>query len=322
MNRRDFITLLGGAAAAWPLAARAQQPSHLPRIGSIHTTRSENSEAFFQALREGGYVEGQNVLLESRFSEGEVEPVDGFARELVALKCSVIFASNPYAIRATMKATATIPIVGVDLEDDPVANGWAENLARPGRNVTGVFLDLPELGGKQIELLREAVPTLSRLAVLWDATIGNVQFRATEMAARPVGMTLQSLPIQRVEDINQAFEHAAREQAHGMVVLSSPLIFFQRSHIANLALNTRLPTISLFTASPKVGGLMAYGPHFPLMFTRAANYVVRILAGAKPSELPIERPSKFELVINLKTAKALGLDVPWFLQQRADEVIE
>jgi putative ABC transport system substrate-binding protein len=322
VNRRDFITLLGGAAAAWPLAARAQQPSDLPRIGSIHTTRSENSEAFFQALRDGGYVEGQNVLLESRFSEGEVEPVDGFARELVALKCSVIFASNPYAIRATMKATATIPIVGVDLEDDPVANGWAENLARPGRNVTGVFLDLPELGGKQIELLREAVPTLSRLAVLWDATIGNVQFRATEMAARPVGMTLQSLPIQRVEDINQAFEHAAREQAHGMVVLSSPLIFFQRSHIANLALNTRLPTISLFTASPKVGGLMAYGPHFPSMFTRAANYVVRILAGAKPSELPIERPCKFELVINLKTAKALGLDVPWFLQQRADEVIE
>jgi putative ABC transport system substrate-binding protein len=262
------------------------------------------------------------VLLESRFSEGEVEPVDGFARELVALKCSVIFASNPYAIRAAMKATATIPIVGVDLEDDPVANGWAENLARPGRNVTGVFLDLPELGGKQIELLREAVPTLSRLAVLWDATIGNVQFRATEMAARPVGITLQSLPIRRVEDINQAFEHAAREQAHGMAVLSSPLIFFQRSHIANLALNTRLPTISFFTASPKVGGLMAYGPHFPSMFTRAANYVVRILAGAKPSELPIERPSKFELVINLKTAKALGLDVPWFLQQRADEVIE
>jgi putative ABC transport system substrate-binding protein len=322
MRRRDFITFLGGAAA-WPLAARAQQPSNLPRIGSIHTTRSENSEAFFQALREAGYVSGQNVLLESRFSEGVVESADRFARELVALKCNVIFASNPYAIRATMKVTATIPIVGVDLEDDPVANGWTENLvARPGRNVTGLFLDLPELGGKQIELLKEAVPTLSRLAVLWDATIGNVQYRATEMAARSAGITLQSLPIQRVEDIDQAFEHAAREQAHGMVVLSSPLIFFERSHIANLALNTRLPTISLFTASPKVGGLMAYGPHFPSMFTRAANYVMRILAGAKPNELPIERPSKFELVINLKTSKALGLDVPWFLQQRADEVIE
>jgi putative ABC transport system substrate-binding protein len=321
MKRRTFITLLGGAAAAWPLAVRAQQ-SNPPRIGSIHTSRSENSEAFFQALREGGYVEGQNVLLESRFSEGEVEPVDGFARELVALKCSVIFASNPYAIRAAMKATNVIPIVGVDLEDDPVANGWAQNLARPGGNVTGLFLDLPELGGKQVELLREAVPMISRLAVLWDATIGTVQFRATEMAPRPADITLQSLPIQRVEDINEAFEYAVRDHAHGMVVLSSPFIFYQRSQIADLALNTRLPTISLFTAFPKVGGLIAYGPHFPSMFTRAANYVARILAGAKPGELPIERPSKFELVINLKTAKALGLTIPETLLVRADEVIE
>jgi putative tryptophan/tyrosine transport system substrate-binding protein len=322
LKRRGFITLLGGAAAAWPFAARAQQSSNLPRIGSIHTTRSENSEAFFRGLREGGYVDGQNVLLESRFSEGELDPADEFARELVALKCSVIFASNPYAIRAAMKATAAIPIVGVDLEDDPVANGWAENIARPRGNVTGVFLDLPELGGKQIELLREAVPTLSRLAVLWDATIGRVQFRATELAAGRAGITLKSLPIQRVEDINEAFEHAVRDQAHGMVVLSSPLIFFQRSHVANLALNTRLPTISLFTASPKVGGLMAYGPHFPLMFARAANYVARILAGAKPGELPIERPSRFELVVNVKTAKALGLTIPETLLVRADEVIE
>jgi putative tryptophan/tyrosine transport system substrate-binding protein len=320
MRRREFIAGVAGVVAARPLVARAQQSSELPRIGSIHTTRSENSEAFFQGLREGGYVDGQNVLLESRFSEGELGPIDAFARELVALKCRVIFASNPYAIRAVMKATATIPIIGVDLEDDPVANGWVKNIARPGGNITGVFLDLPELGGKQIELLREAVPTLSRLAVLWDAMIGTVQFRATEVAASRAGITLKSLPIQRVEDIDEAFEHAAREQARGMVVLSSPLIFFQRSHIANLALNTRLPTISFFTA--KVGGLMAYGPHFPLMFKRAANYVARILAGAKLAELPIERPSKFELVINLKTAKALGLRIPEALLVRADEVIE
>src|SRR5262245_15920540 len=178
MRRREFITLLGGAAAAWPLAAHAQQSSNLPRIGSIHTTRSENSEAFFQGLREAGYADGQNVMLETRYSEGTLEPIDEFARELVALKCSVIFASNPYAIRAAMKATNVIPIVGVDLEDDPVANGWAQNLARPGGNLTGVFLDLPELGGKQIELLKEAVPMISRLAVLWDATIGSVQFHA------------------------------------------------------------------------------------------------------------------------------------------------
>jgi ABC-type uncharacterized transport system substrate-binding protein len=321
IGRRKFLATLGSAAAARPLASRAQQ-GNVPRIGSIHTTRSENAEAFFQGLREAGYVDGQNVMLETRYSEGTLDPVDEFARELVALKCSVIFASNPYAIRAAMKATNVIPIVGVDLEDDPVANGWAQNLARPGRKVTGLFLDLPELGGKQIELLREAVPMISRLAVLWDATIGSVQFHATEMSPRPAGITLQSLPIRRVEDINEAFDHAVREQAHGMVVLSSPLIFYQRSQIADLARNTRLPTISLFTVFPKVGGLMAYGPHFPSMFTRAAQYVARILAGAKPEELPIERPSKFELVINLKTAKALGLDVPPTLLARADEVIE
>jgi len=221
-----------------------------------------------------------------------------------------------------MKATKVIPIVGVDLEDDPIASGWAKNLASPGGNFTGIFLDLPELGGKEIELLREAVPTLSRLAVLWDATIGIVQFRATETASRSAGITLQSLPIQRAEDIDAAFEHAAREQAHGIIVLSSPLIYLQRLHITSLALKTQLPTITLFTAFPKIGGLMAYGPDFPSMFMRAANYVARILAGTKPSELPIERPSKFELVINLKTAKALGFKVPETLLVRADEVIE
>jgi len=221
-----------------------------------------------------------------------------------------------------MKATKVIPIVGVDLEDDPIASGWAKNLASPGGNFTGIFLDLPELGGKEIELLREAVPTLSRLAVLWDATIGIVQFRATETASRSAGITLQSLPIQRAEDIDAAFEHAAREQAHGIIVLSSPLTYLQCLHITSLALKTQLPTITLFTAFPKIGGLMAYGPHFPSMFMRAANYVARILAGTKPSELPIERPSKFELVINLKTAKALGFKVPETLLVRADEVIE
>jgi putative ABC transport system substrate-binding protein len=322
MRRREFITLLGGVAVTAPLTAQAQQSDKLPRIGSIHTSQSENSEAFFQGLREAGYLDGQNVVLEARYSVGAADPVDKFARELVALNCTVIFASNPYAIRATMKATNVIPIVGVDLEDDPIASGWAQNLARPGGNFTGIFLDLPELGGKQIELLREAVPTVSRLAVLWDATIGTAQFHATETASRSAGITLQSLPIKRAEDVDAAFEHAAREQINGMIVLSSPLIYVQRSRITNLALNTRLPTITLFTAFPKIGGLMAYGPHFPSMFLRAANYVARILSGTKPSELPIERPSKFELVINLKTAKALGFKIPETLLVRADEVIE
>jgi putative ABC transport system substrate-binding protein len=315
--------LLGGAAAAWPLVARAQQPAEkLARIGSIQNFRNENFEAFIQGLREAGYVDGQNMLLETRFYAGVLDRIDEFTSELVALKCSVILATAPYAVQAVMKATSKIPIVGIDLESDPVANGWVKSLARPGGNLTGFFLDIPELGGKQIELLKEAVPTIARLAVLWDATIGTVQFGATETAARPSGVTLESFPIRNVEDIKDAIERAARERVHGLVVLTSPLIFNQRSQIADLALKTRLPTISLFNSFPKVGGLMAYGPSLALMFKRAASYVDRILSGANPGELPIERPSKFELVINLKTAGALGLTVPPTLLARADEVIE
>ena len=321
MQRREFITLLiGTAQAAWPLVARAQQPAgKLPRIGSIQTFQNKNTEAFRQGLREAGYVDGQNMLLETRLHQGTLDRINEFSRELVALKCSVIFAANPYAIRAVMKATSTIPIIGLDLESDPVASGWVKSLARPGGNFTGLFLDIPELGGKQIELLKEAVPMVARLAVLWDATIGTVQFSA---AARPSGVTLESLPIRSVEDIKDSIERAAREQVHGLVVLTSPLIFNERSRIADLALKTRLPTISLFNSFPKVGGLMAYGPNLASMFKRAASYVDRILSGVNPGELPIERPSKFELVINLKTANALGLKVSPTLIARADEVIE
>ena len=322
MRRRAFIAGLAGAAA-WPLVARAQQTEGKhPRICSINTSRNENFEAFLSGLRQAGYVDGQNMRLAPRFHESALDRVDEFAREFVALNCGVIFAGTPYAIRAAMKATSTIPIVGIDLESDPVASGLVKSVARPEGNLTGFFLDIPDLGGKQIELLMEVVPNVSRLAVLWDATIGTVQFHATEMAPRPAGVALQSLPIRRSEDINEAIEQAVRDQAQGLVALSSPLIFFERSHIANSALNARLPTINLFTTFPKLGGLMAYGPDFPSIFAQAASYVGRILAGANPGELPIQRPTKFELVINIKTAKALGLDVPPSLLARADEVIE
>jgi len=194
-----------------------------------------------------------------------------------------------------LKETNTIPIVGIDLESDPVANGWVKSLAHPGGNFTGFFLDIPELGGKQIELLKNVVPTLMRLAALWDATIGTLQFHAIETAARSWGLTLESFPIRTADEINDAV-----------------LTFNQRSQIADLALKARMPTISGFSIYyPKAGGLMAYGPSFPSMFKQAARYVGRILSGANPRELPIERPTKFELVINLKTAQALGLQVPW-----------
>jgi putative tryptophan/tyrosine transport system substrate-binding protein len=317
MKRRDFITLLGGAAS-WPLAARAQPVAgKVPRIGFLQFGgTTENIAAFMQGLRDAGYIDGRSAIVEARYYD--IDRVAGLANELVALKCDVIFAAAPYAIQAAMKATSTIPIVG----SDPVASGWAAGLAHPGRNLTGIFLDLPELGGKQIELLKEAVPTLSHLAVLWDTTIGVVQFRATEAAARVAGVTLQSLSVQQPDDFPDAFDRASREGVHGMVVLSSPLINGQRSQIVEWALKIRLPTISLFTQFPRSGGLMAYGPNLADLYKGAAIYVDRILKGAKAGELPIQRPIKFDLVINLKTAKALGLDIPLFLQQRADEVIE
>ena len=323
MRRREFITLLGGAAAAWPLAARAQQrAANIPRVGFLLNVQSELVEALFKGLRDAGYIEGQNVVVETRFAGNMLDQIDHFANELVALNCNLIFAAGPYAIQALTKATSTIPLVAIDLESDPVANGWAASIARPGGNLTGFFLDLPELGGKQIELLKEALPTLSRVAFLWDSTVGLIQFRATEAVARTAGVASLSLPIQRREDFKDAFDYAASQQAHAVIVLSSPLIFGQRSHIAELALNTRLPTISLFTLLPRSGGLMGYGPNFVDMWKRAPTYVDRILRGAKPGELPIERPSKFELVINLKTAKTIGLDIPPTLFARADEVIE
>jgi putative tryptophan/tyrosine transport system substrate-binding protein len=323
MNRRAFLSLIGGAATAWPLAARAQQlAGKVPRIGWLQPTRNENVEMFIQGLRDAGYIEGRNVVIEMRIYGAALDRLPELANELIALKCDVIFAAAPYAIEAATKATSGVPIVAVDLESDPVASGWVRSLSRPGGNLTGWFLDLPELGGKQIELLKEAVPTLSQLAVLWDSTIGMVQFRATESAARAAGVKLQSFPIRRLEDFKGAFDLAARQQVEGMVVLSSPLILNQRSQIADLAIGVRLPTISLFTLFPRSGGLMAYGPNLPDMYRRAAGYVDRILKGATVGELPIERPSRFDLVVNLKTAKALGLTIPESFLVRADEVIE
>jgi putative tryptophan/tyrosine transport system substrate-binding protein len=322
MERREFITLLGGAAAAWPLAARAQQLSKLPRIGFLQRVRNENVVAFIQALRDAGYVDGQNAVIETRIFETTLDRVPDLAKELVDLKCDVILAASQYAFVAAMKATTTIPIVGIDLENDPVANGWVKSLARPGGNFTGLFLDLPELGGKQIELLKEVVPKLSKPGALWDSAIGEAQFRATQTAAQTAGVTLHSLPIRGPDDFKDAFERAAREQIDGVVILSSPLILERRSQIVEWAIKAHLPTISLFTLFPSSGGLMAYGPSLPDMYKRAAIYIDRILKGAKAADLPIERPTRFTLVINVKTAKAIGLDVPPIMLARADEVIE
>jgi ABC-type uncharacterized transport system substrate-binding protein len=304
------------------LTAEAQQARQVPRIGFLQPAQNENMTAFVQALRDLGYVDGQNVLIETRIYGDRLDQLPKLANELVTLQCDVILAAAPYAIRAAMSATSTIPIVGNDLESDPVESGWARSLSHPGGNLTGFFLDLPELGGKHIQLLMEAVPGLSRVGVLWDSTIGDVQFRATEAAARAARVTLRSLAIQRVEEVQDAFDRAAREGLHGVVILSSPLINAQRAHITSLALQMRLPTISLFTSFPRSGGLMAYGPNLPDIYKRGATYIDKILKGTKVSDLPIERPSRFEFVVNVKTAQALGLTIPPTLLFQADEVIK
>jgi putative tryptophan/tyrosine transport system substrate-binding protein len=323
MRRRQFFGLVAGGAA-WPVLGHAQRPAggDVPRIGAIYGSQSDNNTAFRDGLAEAGYVDGKNILIEERLHGSAVERADEFAHEFVGLKCKAIMAGTPYAIRAATKATRTIPIIGVDLESDPVASGLVKSVARPGGNFTGFFLDIPDLGGKQIELLMEAVRQVSRIAVVWDETIGEVQFHAAETAPRPPGVELLSFPIRRVEDFSTAFERAVQARAQGLILLSSPMIFLQRTNIAATALEARMPTISLFTAYPTVGGLMAYGPNFPLLYRQAASYVGKILAGANPGELPIQRPTTFELVINLKTAKALGVDVAPTLLARADQVIE
>jgi putative tryptophan/tyrosine transport system substrate-binding protein len=315
------VVLFLGSLIASP-APQAQQVGKVARIGFLQAVQNENVTAFVQALRDVGYVDGQNVLIEIRIYGARLEQLPTLANELVTLKCDVILAAAPYAIRAATSATSTIPIVGIDLESDPVESGWARSLSHPGGNLTGVFLDLPELAGKQLQLLTEAVPGLSRVGVVWDSTIGDVQFRATEAAARAAGVTLQSLAIQRVEEVKDAFDRAAREGLHGVVILSSPLINAQRSHITSLAVQMRLPTISLFTLFPRSGGLMAYGPNLPDMYKRAVTYIDKILKGTKVTELPIERPSRFEFVVNVKTAEALGLTIPPIVLFQADEVIK
>ena len=322
MRRRDFVVGIG-AATAWAPVARAQQLERKPsKIGVVAGGNQENFQAFVEGLRELGYVPGQTVLLETRIHGASAERVGEFARELVGLQCNVIFAATPHAVDAAVRATSIIPIVGIDLEDDPVANGWAQSIPRPGGNLTGIFPDLPELGGKQVQLLKEAVPHLADAAVLWDATLGTRQFRVTEAAIHASGVKPESLPVRDVEDIKNAVDRAVHARVQGLIVLTSPMIFTQRALIVDLALKARLPMISGFTTFPKAGGLMAYGPDLPSMFKRAASYIDRLLRGAKVGDLPIERPSKFELIINLKTAKALGLEIPWQLQQLADEVIE
>jgi putative tryptophan/tyrosine transport system substrate-binding protein len=325
MRRRDFIKLIGGAAAAWPLAARAQQPAKLPTIGFLGTTSasawSHYVAAFAQRLRELGWVESRTVAIEYRWAEGRSERLTEMAGEFVRLKVDVIVTAGS-AFLAIKQATSVIPIVFA-IADDPVEAGFVASLARPGGNITGLSIQRGDTLGKRLELLREVLPGLRRLAILANVGDPNTvrEIGEVEAAARTFGFEVAKLEIRRAEDIVPAFE-AINGGADALYVCCDPLVNTNRVRINTLALAARLPTMHFVKVYVEAGGLMSYGPNFADLFRRSADYVDKILRGVKPGDIPIEQPTKFELVINLKTAKALGLEVPPMLLARADEVIE
>src|SRR5215468_9533862 len=332
-TRRDFITLLGGAAAAWPLAARAQQPTKVPRIGILSPGRSELSDptfnmlnAFLQGLHELGYTEGQNLALERQFADGSSDRLHELAAELVRRKPDIIVAFSTTAARPVKQASDTIPIVAVGMAD-PVADELVASLARPGGNVTGTTFLGPELVARRLQLLREVVPGLSRVAALWhphaysERTMAGV-LNEIEVAARTLGLQLQLVPAVGPDDIVSAFAAIAREHADALIVMPSPMLFSEYGRIASIAASSRLPAMGAAREFVDLGGLMSYGVNLPDLARQTATYVDKILKGAKPAELPVEQPVKFELVINLKTARELGLTISREFLLVADDVVE
>ncbi len=326
MRRREFITLLGGAAAAWPLAARAQQPGKLLTIGYLGSatpaTQGQWVASFVQRLRELGWIEGRTIALEYRWAEGRTERGAEILAELVRRKVDVIVTSATPLVAAAKQATSVIPIVFA-AAGDPVGTGLVASLARPGGNVTGLSVQTPDLAGKRLELLREVIPGLRRVAMLIN--VGNaasvLELGEVQSTAHTLGFELIALEIRRGEDIVPAFE-ALNGSAEALYVVIDPLVGTHRIRINTLALAARLPTMHTFREGVEAGGLMSYGANFPDMFRRVADYVDKILRGAKPGDIPVEQPTKFDLIINITTAKALGLQIPPMLLGRADEVIE
>jgi putative ABC transport system substrate-binding protein len=323
VRRREFIALLGGAAA-WPLAASGQQPAKLPTIGIVGSGSAAWNHlvsALVQRLRELGYIENRSVAIEYRWTEGHSERYATIAAELVQLKVDVIVALGTPAIVAAKKATAVIPIV-FPLSSDPVGDGLVASLARPGGNVTGLSNVQPDLAGKRLEILREIVPGLSRLAVLAGhnptAMLNVSEVQAT---APKLGLEVITLDVKRADDIAPAID-SLKGRAQAIYVVGDPIILDNQIQINTLALVARLPTMHNARGYIEAGGLVSYGSSFPDLFRRAGDYVDKILKGAKPADIPVEQPTAFELVINLKTARTLGLEVPATLLARADEVIE
>jgi ABC-type uncharacterized transport system substrate-binding protein len=320
-----LIVTFGIGLLVPPLVVAAPQPGKVYRIGFIGTGSPPPPSAPLEALRQGlrdlGWIEGQNISIEYRWAEGKADRVPGFAAELVRLQVDVIIAAGPAALQAVHQANSSIPIVSAVLLTDPVRLGLVASLAHPGGNITGLASQYEEIVTKHVEILAEAVPTLSRIVLLKHAISDMATTRAAAMAADKLGLTAQLLEVADLADFEGAFKAARDNSAQALLVLPSPFFNAHRRVLSALAARYRLPAIYEFKEYVQDGGLMAYGPSIPDMYRRAASYVDRILKGAKPGDLPIERPSKFELVINLKTAQALGITMPPSLLLLADEVI-
>ena len=323
MDRRAFLGTLTGGLLASSRAVEAQQP-RIPKVGVLlyGTPQTDpNLADIRQSLRDLGYREGQTLFLEYRFAEGKPERLPELAAELVRLKPDVIVALGGDVTPSAQHATQMIPTV-MWVSNDPVQAGLVQSLARPGRNLTGITLILDTLAGKQLALLKEAVPRITRVGIVWNPEHADPEFRQNQLAARTLGVELQSLETRRAEDFDAAFQTASREHTEGIIVVSSRLMFLQSQRILDFARRNRTPLVGGWGPWGERGALLAYGPNLFEMAQRVATYVDRILKGAKPADLPVQQPTKFELVINLKTAKALGLMIPPSLLARADQVIE
>jgi putative tryptophan/tyrosine transport system substrate-binding protein len=327
VRRRQFISLIGCAAAAWPLAARAQQSNRVPHIGVLllgtPASFAARTQAFVEGLRDLGYVEGRTVTIEWKWGQDQVDRLPGLAAELVRSHVDVIVTGGTPPAKTLKNATRTIPIV-MAIVGDPVAAGLVDSLARPGGNATGFSIVATELSGRRLQLLKEIVPGLSSVAVMSNAANpqSQMELSETQSAARRLDLRLHSVPISAGTSIEDALEKTKKEPVQALIVVTDAILYSQRSQILDLAARHRLPAMYPYREFPEGGGLVSYAPNVGDLFRRAASYVDRILKGANPGDLPVEQPTKFELVINLKTAKSLGLDIAPGVLAVADEVIE
>jgi len=325
MTKEIFIWLFATVLLTTAPSADAQQPKKVHQIGfqsaASPAAVSPRAEAFRQGLRQLGYVEGKNIVIEWRYAEGKLNRLDEFAAEFVRLKVDVIVTAAPSSTRAVKKATSTIPIV-MAWDNDPVANGFIASLARPGGNITGLSALSPEITGKQLEILKETVPRLSRVAVLRTPVLmAPLRERELEPAARAFKVQLQYLDVGDPKDIETAFREARKWRAGAVLVFASPILESHRTQVADLAIKNRLPTMFWASENVEAGGLMSYGTNVPDLYRRAAVFVDKILKGTKPTDLPVEQPIKFEFIVNLKTANQIGLTIPPNVLVRADKVI-